>query len=280
MYTITKQVFGSRGVQKSMPLPYILDDYDEDGFLRVAAAFGSDRFGYVVTPNVDHLIRFHDESAFRTQYADAAYVLLDSRFLSHVFRVTKGVHVRVCTGSDLTAGLFGRIIGGDDNIVLIGGTAEQAAMLAERHQLRNVHHHNPPMGFINDPQAVEECLRFVESHSPFRFCFFAVGCPQQEVVAQQLKSRGIARGLALCIGASINFLTGVEKRAPLWMQKIGMEWLYRLAQDPGRLAKRYLVRGPRVFSLLQLTDVRVRPRPVIDPSVTATVAGRGTPESI
>jgi UDP-N-acetyl-D-mannosaminuronic acid transferase (WecB/TagA/CpsF family) len=83
--------------------------------------------------------------------------------------------------------------------------------------------------------------------------------------------------MALCIGASINFLTGLERRAPRWMQRLGMEWFFRLVNDPGRLAQRYLVRGPRVFSLLRMTDVQVRPRPVLSPAVTTRA---GTPESI
>lgn len=243
-----------------MALPYLLDDYDVDGFLRVAAAFGAERFAYVVTPNVDHLIRYHDDPSFRALYADAGYVLLDSRFLSHIFRMIKGVRIRVCTGSDLTANLFARVIAPADRIVLIGASNEQAQSLSERYGLTALKHYNPPMGFIRDPLAVEECVRFVEAQSPFRFCFLAVGAPQQEALAQILKSRGIARGMAFCIGASVNFMTGVERRAPLWMQRIGMEWLYRLAQDPGRLAKRYLVRGPRVFLLLGQTDIQVRPR--------------------
>ena len=106
-------------------------------------------------------------------------------------------------------------------------------------------------------------MRFVESNSPFRFCFLAVGAPQQEALAQMLKSRGIARGLAFCIGASVNFMTGAERRAPLWVQRLGLEWLFRLSMDPRRLAKRYLVRGPRVFLLLGQTDIRVRPRATV-----------------
>ena len=116
--------------------------------------------------------------------------------------------------------------------------------------LQDLQHHSPPMGFIRDPQAVEQTLRFVEAHSPFRFCFLAVGSPQQELLAQEIKQRGVARGLALCIGASINFLTGAERRAPRWIQLANLEWLYRLLQNPGRLARRYLVRGPRIFYLL------------------------------
>lgn len=264
-----------------MPLQYILDDYDVDGFLRVAGAFGMDRFGYVVTPNVDHLIRFHDDPAFRALYADAAYVLLDSRFLSYVFRIAKAIRVRVCTGSDLTAQLFARVIAPDDRIVLIGGDSEQARKLVDRYGLKALSHLNPPMGFIRDPAEVERCVKFVEAASPFKFCFLAVGAPQQEVLAQTLKARGVAKGMALCIGASINFLTGVERRAPQWMQRSGMEWLYRLANDPSRLARRYLIRGPRVFALVPSTDVHVRPRITSHGSVAATAAGgTQTPESV
>lgn len=60
----------------------------------------------------------------------------------------------------------------------------------------------------------------------------------------------MARGLTLCCGASINFLTGVERRAPQWMQRLSLEWLYRLLQNPRRLARRYLVRGPQIVRLL------------------------------
>jgi len=115
------------------------------------------------------------------------------------------------------------------------------------------------MGFIHDPQAVEDCLSFVEAHSPFRYCLLAVGSPQQEMLAHELQRRGIARGLALCIGASINFLTGSERRAPHWMQRCGLEWLYRLLQNPARLAYRYLVRGPRIFPLLRSAEIAARP---------------------
>lgn len=259
-----------------MPLHYTLDDYDVDGFQRVAADFGRDRFGFVVTPNVDHVIRFRDEPSFRALYADAAYVLLDSRFLSYVFRIVKGIRIRVCPGSDLTARLFERVIASTDKIVLIGGSDAQAASLVERYGLSDLHHYNPPMGFVRNPEQLEHCLRYVETCSPFRFCFLAVGSPQQEVLAERLKARGIARGLAFCVGASINFLTGVERRAPLWMQHIGMEWLYRLANDPTRLARRYLIRGPRVFAIVPSTEIIVRPRATPHAAPVGTGHTRGS----
>jgi N-acetylglucosaminyldiphosphoundecaprenol N-acetyl-beta-D-mannosaminyltransferase len=228
-----------------------IHDYDLVRFADVAADFGSENFAYVVTPNVDHLIRFCDDPSFRALYATAGFILNDSRFLSSLVSISKGVKLQVCTGSDLTERVFSKIIKPNDRILLVGSNAVQAKALEQRYGLNSLRHFEPPMGFIHDPDAVEACLRFIEAQSPFRFCFLAVGCPQQEILANKLRERGIARGLAFCIGASINFLTGTERRAPQWMQRVGMEWAFRLAQDPGRLAKRYLIRGPRIFKLLK-----------------------------
>jgi len=121
---------------------------------------------------------------------------------------------------------------------------------------------------------VEACLSFVEAHSPFRFCVLAVGAPQQEILAERLQARGVARGLALCVGASIDFVTGTQRRAPQWMQHAGAEWLFRLGQNPARLATRYLVRGPRVFGLLRKTTfvLRARAAPPASPGAVAAAA--------
>lgn len=235
-----------------------IDNHDLESFASVAAAFGTERYGFVVTPNVDHFIRYADDAAFQNYYGDAAYVLLDSRFLARLLKLFKGLSLPVCAGSDLTLRLFKQVIAPTDRILMIGGSAEQAAKVRERFGLQNLQHHNPPMGFIRDPQAVAQCEHFITAHSPFRFCFVAVGSPQQEILAQRLKQVGTARGLVLCVGASINFITGEERRAPMWMQRSGIEWLYRLLQDPRRLAKRYLVRGPRIFPLLSRMQVRLR----------------------
>ena len=246
--TMDKSLSGLGEPAPSMTVQFSDCDFNE--FMRIAAEFGSDSYAYAVTPNVDHMIRFCDEPAFRELYRTAAFVLLDSRFLAIVLRVVTGLRLPTSPGSDVTAKLFDTVIAPDDHIVVLGGTDEQAQILSKRYGLRALRHYNPPMGFINDPAQVDVCLRFIEGESPFRFCILAVGCPQQELLAKALQTRGRARGLALCVGASINFLTGGEKRAPQWMQNIGFEWFYRLVHDPGRLAKRYLVRGPRIFLLL------------------------------
>jgi len=253
----------------------IIDDYELGEARAIATAFGSERFGYVVTPNVDHVIRHYHDPQFRALYAQASYVFLDSHFLANVIGIFKRRRHRVSPGSDLTAAVLSSVIKPNDVAVMVGGRAEQAQELRERFGLRALRHIDPPMNFIHDKAAVESCLRAIEESSPFRFCFLAIGSPQQEIIAQKLKERGIARGLALCIGASIDFITGAEKRAPRWIQKLGFEWLFRLIQNPKRLAKRYLVRGPRIFLLLPHIELRLR-RPIAEPCEVLTMSGAPT----
>jgi exopolysaccharide biosynthesis WecB/TagA/CpsF family protein len=242
-----------------MSLTLQFNDYGLDEFRKVAANFGHDSYAYVVTPNVDHIIRYYDQPAFRDLYASAKYVLLDSRFLAGLLRFARGLELQCCPGSDLTATLFADVITPDDKVIIIGSSSAAVALLTKKYGVRGLRHFNPPMGFIKDPAAVEQCLNFIESESPFRFCLLAVGSPQQEMLARALLARGRARGLALCIGASIDFLTGNEKRAPRWMQNAGLEWSYRLLQNPMRLASRYLIRGPRIFLMLPKLNVQIRP---------------------
>ncbi len=260
LHTWSNRVAASKGFD----LP--VDDYDLDAFLPIASEFGQHRFGYVVTPNVDHVLRLHANRTLRDLYAAAEFVLLDSAFLRRLLQATRNVTLPVCTGSGLVATLFAKAMGPGDRIVVIGAASDQVQLLRERYGLRNLVHFNPPMGFAREPAAIEECLSFIESHSPFRYCLLAVGSPQQEMLARQLKARGSARGLALCVGAAIDFITDRERRAPPWMQRHGVEWLFRLVQNPARMAGRYLVRGPRIFWLLRQTRFVLRPR-------TATVPG-------
>jgi exopolysaccharide biosynthesis WecB/TagA/CpsF family protein len=241
-----------------------IDDYDLREAREIASSFGNDRFGYVVTPNVDHVIRHYYDADFRALYAHAAYVFLDSQFLAHLAGLIKRRRHRVSPGSDLTATLMSSVIKPNDKTVLVGGSPAKAQELRARFGFKALHHIDPPMNFIHDEKAVEACLREIEAASPFRFCFLAFGTPQQEIIALKLKERGVARGLALCVGASINFMTGVEKRAPRWVRRAGFEWLYRVVHSPKRLAKRYLVRGPRIFLLLPRIELRLR-RPITVP---------------
>src|ERR1700677_3366028 len=148
-----------------------IDDYNLEEGLKLVSLFGTERFGYVVTPNVDHVLRHHDDSNFRALYDQASYILLDSRFLAHTVGLVKRRVLRVCLGSDLTTAILESVIKPLDVAVLVGGSTEQAQLLRDRYGLKALHHIDPPMNFIRDPAAVETCLQAIESVGQFRFCF-------------------------------------------------------------------------------------------------------------
>jgi exopolysaccharide biosynthesis WecB/TagA/CpsF family protein len=109
------------------------------------------------------------------------------------------------------------------------------------------------MGLWNKPDAMLECVEFIEREQA-RFAFIAVGSPQSEKIAYMVARRGSAVGVGFCVGAALEFLVGAKKRAPLWMQKLSLEWLYRMAADPKRLWHRY-VYGAVPLSILFAQDI-------------------------
>ena len=222
----------------------------DDVLDRLAARPAASPFAYVVTPNTDHLIRLSVKPELGPLYEAAALRLLDSRVVARLARLFDLPAPPVVTGSDLTEALFERaVVPAEDTVAILGGSEETAAALRNRYGLARLAHHNPPMGFDRDPAALEAAIRFLEDH-PARFAFLAVGSPRQEIVAEALVRRGKATGVGLCIGASLLFLTGAERRAPGVVQGAGLEWAWRLAQDPRRLARRYLVDSPQIVRLL------------------------------
>jgi exopolysaccharide biosynthesis WecB/TagA/CpsF family protein len=216
----------------------------------VAGATDDSPYGYVVTPNVDHIVRLHEEqdpSFLRKIYEDADLCLCDSKVL-HLLGRMRGVELPVVAGSDLTAIVFDRIVRPGDRIAVIGGDAELLSALRSRYPLVDFVQHCPPMGLRDDPKARRVAAAFIANCSA-RFSFIAVGSPQQEMIAAETKMIAGATGMSFCIGAGLDFLTGRQRRAPRFAQRLGLEWAHRLLSDPRRMWKRYLLTGPKVFLL-------------------------------
>ena len=205
-------------------------------------------FKYVVTPNVDHIVRLWKETkTYKPLYDGAWLSVCDSRILEILSKLSRQPLSPV-PGSDLTARLFQHEIKPDEPVNVIGGDDEIIATMRRDFGLTNLNQHVPPWGLKNKPDAIVASAEFV-AQNPARFTFICVGSPQQEMVAQACEARGDCVGLGLCVGASLEFLTGRVKRAPLWMQKARIEWLHRLASEPKRLWKRYLIEGPKIFGI-------------------------------
>jgi len=206
-------------------------------------------FGYVTTPNADHLVRLHRQPELARFYHTALLRLLDSRVVARSARLIGLAAPRVAPGSDLTGLLLARHIPPNEPITIVGLNPKWLpALIARRDRVRPAHC-NPPPGFERDPESFRKTIEFVLAH-PARFTFLAVGSPRQEMLAAAIHATGRAIGVGLCVGASLEFLAGRMPRAPLWMQHAGLEWLHRLSQDPRRLGRRYLCDCPAIFTLL------------------------------
>lgn len=218
---------------------------------RIAALSKAATFSFVVTPNVDHAIKLSRGPAndpIRLAYAKASLALCDSRILGGLARLC-GTTLSVVPGSDLTRELFARVLSPGDSVAIVGGDVVMLETLRERFPGIVYHQHVPPMGFIRNEAARADAVRFIED-TQARYTFLAVGFPQSELLAADVLVRGKATGVGLCIGASIEFIVGTKRRAPLWMQRLSLEWLFRLLSEPKRLWRRYLVEGPAIFVLV------------------------------
>ncbi|GAA0482224.1 WecB/TagA/CpsF family glycosyltransferase [Parasphingorhabdus litoris] len=213
----------------------------------------ADQFSYIVTPNVDHFVNLYPEipdarnTAFREAYEAASLTLCDSRVVRALARFA-GIDLTVVPGSDLTASLFQNRLGQGDRVAIIGGDANLLRDLSRLYPAPTYTQHIPPMGILTKPNAMVDIVDFV-ADAKAHYILFAIGAPQSEIIAHQCQKSGKATGVGLCIGASLEFITSVKKRAPVWMQKAGLEWSFRLFSEPSRLWRRYLVEGPRIFKI-------------------------------
>ncbi|SDS95493.1 polymer biosynthesis protein, WecB/TagA/CpsF family [Halopseudomonas xinjiangensis] len=196
------------------------------------------QYGYIVTPNVNHVVQLEHSAPLRNAYSSASHRICDSRVLLPFVRAFKVPLPEAIPGSTLTAELIEHADAEQWDVCIIGCEPASVARLKERYPGLRVHHYYPPMGFITDPDAVQTCVNFINQH-PSRLIVYAVGCPTQEILALKVLEGGQATGVGLCVGGSLNFLSGAVPRAPAWVQHLALEWLHRVCTEPRRLGSRY-----------------------------------------
>lgn len=225
-----------------------------DAVAAVRTASTQPKFTTVVTPNVDHIVRLDRLAGtpLGDQYAravrDADLCLCDSRVLMRLAKL-RGIDLQVVPGSDLTAAIFAQQLKTSDRIAIIGGETTSIADLEAIAPGVTVIQHIPPMGMLGNDEAMDEAASFIRD-AKCRYIFVAVGSPQGEILLQRARELGANSGVALSIGASIDFLTRRQIRAPRFVQNLGLEWAFRLLSEPKRLWRRYLVDGPRIFAIV------------------------------
>lgn len=214
---------------------------------RIATLLDEDRYAYVVTPNVDHVVSYHTarDDALRTVYDDAALRICDSRILSAMAAVT-GKTLTPCPGSDLTVDLLRNELTPGCRIAVIGPSLEDFTALRAKHRSIHLRHVSSPSFMAIGSPEWEACVRRA-AETEWDILLICLSFPKQEFFAAAIREAGRRSGVAVCVGASVDFLTGRQPRAPKTIQKAGLEWLFRLASNPRRFWRRYLVRGPLIF---------------------------------
>lgn len=207
-------------------------------------------FRYVVTPNVDNVISYHDKTypRMREVYDHAGLVLCDSRVLAILARLV-GKVLHPCPGADLVPSLLEAPAFPGCRIAVMGPPSEDITLLEERFPETEIRYIDAPSNLIIDSPEWKDCIERA-LNLEWDFLFLCISFPKQENIAYELLRRGRQSGTAFCVGASIDFITGRQVRAPLIMRRLSLEWLYRLFSDPKRMWKRYIIKGPQIIPIL------------------------------
>ncbi len=231
-----------------------IDIVDEAGALEeIAALVERGEGGLVFTPNVDHVVESEQNAAFAEAYASVSLSLIDGMAVLWACRMLGSTAAQKLSGSDLISPLMRLAATRGWRVFLLGGApgvTERAGQLLpiEAPGLQIVGTSSPAI-YMNHPrEAREGVTRILRTARP-DLVLLAFGSPKGELLAHELRE-AIPSVVFIGVGAGLDFLTGVVRRAPRWVSSIGLEWLFRLVKEPGRLWRRYLVRGPRFFPIL------------------------------
>ncbi len=203
----------------------------------------ADRCRYVVTPNVDHTVLLRDNELLQSAYDEADLVLADGHPIVWASRLLGQPVPERVPGSDLVPRLFSAVEPNRELRVFLLGAAPGVARRAARNmaetwpQVKTVGVYSPPPGFENSEDECELILGRIALCRP-DVLIVGLGAPKQECWVYRHRTQ-IRASVALCVGATIDFLAGEKCRAPLWMQRAGVEWLHRMCSEPRRMVKRY-----------------------------------------
>jgi N-acetylglucosaminyldiphosphoundecaprenol N-acetyl-beta-D-mannosaminyltransferase len=235
---------------------------ERDVIAYVLGALAAGRGGWMVNPNTDVLWQTAKQVGLRRLIQSADLVVADgmpliwaSRIRGEPLpeRVAGATLIRSMSFAAAKAGVPVFLLGGNE------GVAERAAarLMTECPALV-AGHHCPPVGFESDAAERASIDEEVRRFGPAIY-YCGLGFPKQERLMAELAERFPASWF-IGSGASLSFVAGETRRAPLWMQTSGLEWCYRLWQEPGRLFRRYIVHDFPFAARLLAGSLLARPR--------------------
>lgn len=215
----------------------------------------------VVTPNVDHLIKTREDKEFRRIYEAADLSVPDGVPLLWAARFLGTPLIERVNGTDLFEALCERAAARGYRVFFLGaapGVAAAAAQkLTERHpRLQVVGTYSPPFDFFNSITENEKIETMIRAAQP-DILFVGLGAPKQEKwISRHMHKMQVPVNVG--IGASFEYVAGITARAPRWMQRAGLEWLYRIAENPSRYWQRYIVDDLVFFPLVMAQWLKMR----------------------
>lgn len=209
-------------------------------------------FSYVVTPNVDHIVRLEKDEELQKVYKNASLILTDGKPLIWISKWYKTPIKEKISGSDLFPRVCQLAANKNYTMYLLGaaeGVADTAAknLMKKYPGLNIVGTYSPPFGFEKSKQEMNKIKTQIQDVHP-DILIVGLGCPKQEkFMYYHCKELGVP--ISFGLGASIDFEAGNIKRAPKWMSNHGLEWLYRFSKEPKRLFKRYFVDDLKIIQV-------------------------------
>jgi len=228
----------------------------------IASLIAEGKGGIVLTPNVDHVVMVEHDDRFRCAYQAADLSLADGMPVLWAARLLGAPLPEKISGSDLVLPLMERAEAEGWRVYILGGATGVAVKAAERLATRFprivIAGTDAPRIDMDAPAASRADVVARVRASKADLVLVALGAPKQEQWIAEA-APDLRPAVLLGVGAAVDFVAGTARRAPPWMSASGLEWLYRLAREPGRLWKRYLLRDPE-FLLIVLRDLRRRRR--------------------
>ncbi len=230
-----------------------------DEVIAAVAAQPRSRPRLVVTANVDHIVILSENAAFRKAYDGAAMRTLDGVPLVWLARLTGARRVRRVTGHDLLAAALSAPPHPDCRVFLVCSHATVGERVAARfvdHGLvaSAVLFEVPPLGFEHDEVFGASLVNRIREHRT-SLLVMGVGAPKSEIWVDRHGAE-LGNPIVLAVGEALNVAAGIVPRAPIVMQRLGLEWLFRFLHAPRRLFRRYFMRSWRFFWILAMTRAR------------------------
>ncbi len=231
---------------------YVDNVTEEEAIRHIEECVKNRTIGFVVTPNVDQIVMMEKNLYFREICDNAELSVVDGHPLLWIAKWYKRpIKEKIC-GSDLMPHLCKIAAEKGYKVFLLGaaeGIAAKAAdILVEQNPgLKIAGTYSPPFGFEKDEKELEK-INTILKESEADLLFVGMGAPKQSVfIYENMHKYQIP--MSFCVGATIDFIAGEQKRAPRWMTNHGLEWLYRLFKEPKRMFKRYIINDTKIIRL-------------------------------